>query len=544
MLPRTIDVRQFAAAREKEVSSLAVSIILCDILSLFSVFTQLQGLCESLRNEGILGAENYPRCLRRRTRSHNPYVHRHRPNAALAEKRKQGDDKSLQNRAMRRKKRCLRSEIQQSCSWTEANIQSSSMRRLETHIWHAKRLLMGTHWNWKLPQGLSKPGKGDRYFLRKLNTGSFMHDASYLCPMIIENLETKPSSLRELLDGGTLAPHTGRDGQIVRSCYSMTHLDLNDSCIIWSHPAAVQEVYSALQQLDSTLRVGSHLRRLDLFGGKLADGTLLADTLFPNELSKITQLRPGDVLELTLVDPRLTKCVDGQTILDATETRGATPGDILACAEGVPPPVPYEEKDISAIRQRYRNININTGLTPSASSSEALQQERCCAPAILACHRHNHWSLVVPMGWVQPIWVALAHRAFVPAGQQEWQWYHTLHNLTYCPIDLHPQGIIDSGIVDHVSVVVPGKGRLTPGSSIASPTSPSSSSDSSIGIVTSVAPGGKSGIGWVRFQNEGKKEEEEEEESTLAYAMVATSDERPSFRILVTKINESYLFNT
>ena len=91
------------------------------------------------------GMPGLPRHLRRRTRSHNPYAHRRRPNSKLQAARQQdpppGDVKSggeqmatlLTNRAMRRRKGRLKAQFLESSRWTEASLaHGGSARRQRT----------------------------------------------------------------------------------------------------------------------------------------------------------------------------------------------------------------------------------------------------------------------------------------------------------------------------------------------------------------------------------------------------------------------------
>ena len=135
------------------------------------------------------GVAALPRHLRRRAGSHKPFhAHRLRPNAKLQGKRRKvqdgeeeatGNDAAAEiqqeggataarsfahaarpftNRRMRRAPALLAEQHRQSAVWNEASVaactastadaggggssSTSSLRRLETHVWHAKRLAM------------------------------------------------------------------------------------------------------------------------------------------------------------------------------------------------------------------------------------------------------------------------------------------------------------------------------------------------------------------------------------------------------------------
>lgn len=129
--------------------------------------TQITALCDAVK--AVLGDKygvgGLPRHLRRRTRSHNSYTHRRRPNAVLQPLREQlkaappsadvpadsatpapaaATPATYNNRAMRRRTGRLQAQFAESCRWTEASLERSDgpARRLETHLWHAKRSTM------------------------------------------------------------------------------------------------------------------------------------------------------------------------------------------------------------------------------------------------------------------------------------------------------------------------------------------------------------------------------------------------------------------
>lgn len=64
-----------------------------------------------------------------------------------------------------------------------------------------------------------------------------------------------------------------------------------------------------------------------------------------------------------------------------------------------------------------------------------------CSPAACALvsrtrpHSGAGWSLVVPGGWVQHFWQALAFAGAKPAGQREWRWAATLQGRPFFPHD-------------------------------------------------------------------------------------------------------------
>ena len=156
---------------------------------LWLCYPQIRAICAALKGSALgskFGVAALPRHLRRRAGSHKPYHgHRFRPNAKLQGKRRklaeaeeggeaedeaaeepgeeaekqQNGERAFTNRRMRRQPAALQLQHRQSAAWTEASLAapaagegpaasgngsscSSSLRRLETHVWHAKRLSM------------------------------------------------------------------------------------------------------------------------------------------------------------------------------------------------------------------------------------------------------------------------------------------------------------------------------------------------------------------------------------------------------------------
>ncbi|KAK9829054.1 hypothetical protein WJX72_003659 [[Myrmecia] bisecta] len=177
-LPRVLEIQKFAAAREQEI----------------------RALCETIKapdSQTPWGAAALPRHLRRRATSHNSYKHRRRPNTKLAEKRQrladettaaaelgcEGEAPALNNRAMRRRPGRMQQSVVDSCAGEPGLREALRARRLETHVWHAKRMEMKERWGHVLAEGAVGKGLGSRAFLAALKTGTVLHDASYWCPL-------------------------------------------------------------------------------------------------------------------------------------------------------------------------------------------------------------------------------------------------------------------------------------------------------------------------------------------------------------------------
>lgn len=88
---------------------------------------------------------------------------------------------NFQNRAMRRcKARMLDSIIAE-----RQAAPSGRPARLETHVWHAKRMAMATRWGCLLPEGGTGRGNASRSIIHKLREGCLIHDASYWVPFCL-----------------------------------------------------------------------------------------------------------------------------------------------------------------------------------------------------------------------------------------------------------------------------------------------------------------------------------------------------------------------
>eukprot|EP00884_Botryococcus_braunii_P020904 jgi/Botrbrau1/7498/Bobra.0095s0034.1 len=92
---------------------------------------------------------------------------------------------------------------------------------------------------------------------------------------------------------------------------------------------------------------------------------------------------------------------------------------------GRPVPPPLSEHEVSLIRQATRRRSL--GLDPLPASHLCGQGGDACS--ILAIRRESPdrggvggWSLVVPAGWIPPLWLALAYQGATPAGLLEWGW--------------------------------------------------------------------------------------------------------------------------
>ena len=181
-LPRAIDATKLADSRIQEILT----------------------VCDQIKSSDSerYGLEGLPRCLRRRTRSHNSYRHGKRPNRT---KKARTDEEvsaaAFTNRRMRRRE-TFRRYVD---PWGDDASEMASYR-LPTHVFHAKRLQMTKMDGSKfiVPLGACGRGRGTRSFHHKLKTTCVVHDASYWCSIELEGPNEEIKSFLFDVSGGHL----------------------------------------------------------------------------------------------------------------------------------------------------------------------------------------------------------------------------------------------------------------------------------------------------------------------------------------------------
>lgn len=340
---------------------------------------QILALSDALKNSQLYGGDKYgvnglPRHLRRRTKSHNPYNHTKRPNkakqASQSSTTTDGDAAAtiaFTNRKMRRKSSLLHQSALQSCAWNEDTISNGTnsmvgnkLRRIETHLWHAKRLTVQDYptWGWTLPSGIAGRGRGSRAFNRKLESGCIMHDASYMCPFLVSGrlssdimtffslfLDSQYAETMTSILTTTTKSHasTGRiieatmyniktfpydaigPCQLVAYCHTTQHdtalVDAREDfgCCIWVHTAIAKQSYLVLRQAiehynQNNMRLDDNPRHLEVaildtrrieIRGKTSDHAL-SHAFFAKGVANDVQTVIGHSCSI-VPDPRLTK---------------------------------------------------------------------------------------------------------------------------------------------------------------------------------------------------------------------------------------------
>ncbi|BDA43704.1 probable ribonucleases P/MRP protein subunit POP1 at N-terminal half [Coccomyxa sp. Obi] len=324
-LPRVLEVRKFATAREEEIRALSAAL-----------------KCPGSRDKW--GYAALPRHLRRRATSHNSYVHRKRPNIKLHAKRQKADIDAgeeaecstadhepeaeaprYENRAMRRRRGRLQQQIVQRCSSFNPGAEASTSRRLETHVWHAKRMSMVTRWGHVLAEGACGKGHGSRAFMAALRSGVVIHDASYWIALQLKGpladllailssvsdqasaFSQRPELARGMLEHdimlhspgscprGALTPAKvllwsppGAASVAEQSAVADTSTAASSSeAVLWVHPAASSDAHAALlgacKGTSASLTCRADLRRLEVRGTKSDRAVSAALTLLNQE---------------------------------------------------------------------------------------------------------------------------------------------------------------------------------------------------------------------------------------------------------------------
>ncbi|KAF7043085.1 hypothetical protein CFC21_052519 [Triticum aestivum] len=159
--PRQLEVRRFASDRVGELRSLHAAV--------------------SARVDGRF---QQPRSARRRTTGHLPSKRgRASRGAAAGQAPEEGNPSARQSRRVRRRQELAGNPAE------GFSFAGDGARRLRTHLWHAKRFTMARRWGFVLPICSQGSGRGSRAVLKRLKTGTIVHDASYFIPIQLDGPE-------------------------------------------------------------------------------------------------------------------------------------------------------------------------------------------------------------------------------------------------------------------------------------------------------------------------------------------------------------------
>eukprot|EP00890_Picochlorum_soloecismus_P002018 jgi/Picsp_1/2817/NSC_01043-R1_ribonuclease p len=433
-VPRAIDAKKFADAR---------------ILEILNVTDQIKTV-----EEDEFGIKSLAGSLRRRTRSHNRWSSRKKPNLkklTLAEIERE----KWCNRRMRRKKKF--SSLQYCNPWENSvNEKNELPHRLPTHVWHAKRMLIQRHWDFMLPEGQHGKGRGTRAFARKLKDGYIVHDASYWCSIQLSGrikllLETLSwicgdvdTGIREMLSERT-APLFLQEFNFVAHrpkspseaygpvacmfspCVTVegTQREENARLIFWVHCGYASELVADLRAclkqelLDSLvqLEIGS-LGRIELRGPKTA-----------SVIAKVFETQSySEALTLDLLDKNCVHCQSGKkgygAVLSLSRKDEQAFSDVQTnCLENYIKPV-------ETILKKILESVVNGHSSEKASSSF-----RGLEMVVYLIVHPNGMSLLLPREAYATIFKSITREGGYVTGQREWHWYHTISGLPFYPRD-------------------------------------------------------------------------------------------------------------
>jgi ribonuclease P/MRP protein subunit POP1 len=222
--------------------------------------------------------------------------------------------------------------------------------------------------------------------------------------------------------------------------------------------AAAAALVEATPQSDNLSLVVGDARRIEMRGSK-SDHVLLHALFSHNKTTKIDSkpclpqklrsLRPGQAALVVLPDPRLSKPIilgsrTCSSLLDA-DSSNKVDFDIFNHRY----PSPSTEAAISQARKDARHQLMVAGeaaTDPRTQGEEeealtaSLQGPTHCGAIFIRGYKglksSTGWSIILPPGWVMPIWVALAFQGCRATGQREWRWLHTLDHRSLFPYDV------------------------------------------------------------------------------------------------------------
>ena len=158
------------------------------------------------------------------------------------------------------------------------------LRRLETHVWHAKRFEMRTLWGFALPE--SRPGRrrGWRSTSRWVRHACAVHDASYNACLRVEAEDVR-ACLSRCVEGGAMEvnPALREDagdvvlartaGEVIAPAQVVSlpgvvegDAENRDAVLVWVHPDAVDDCEASLSNAGASVTRVRGLCRLELAG--------------------------------------------------------------------------------------------------------------------------------------------------------------------------------------------------------------------------------------------------------------------------------------
>ena len=335
-------------------------------------------------------------------------------------------------------------------------------RRLETHLWHAKRFEMRRRWGVVAAERRPGRGRGWRSFDRHARTAAVAHDASHHAAFaLVGDRASIDATIRARIDAdaraatSSLAFARGEiavdaamvddDGVPVAPVMFLRSSTDDDVAMAWTPAAAAKTVGRILEDAarprgvetrradDATTRVevcGATARAVvdAILGGRGAlDGVDGEACEVPRGV--VSRVRTaGDPREAAWAARRRTAETPGSPEDNVADAADAS--DVLAAAAKSPEDarVPATPSEYAAYRAS-RNARA-FGLAPSATSATSAPPASCPLTIVrrargasaLARAEDPGYTLIAPAGWSLPLWLALIHLGARAAGRTEWCW--------------------------------------------------------------------------------------------------------------------------
>ena len=350
---------------------------------------------------------------------------------------------------------------------------SPALRLLETHVWHAKRMVRCdaatcARWGVAVFAGTTGAGRGHKATLAAAERGACAHDASYHAALRLRGqsaravaavLEAHVSpkdagALRRLAARAGKAPSAEAKvmlhaaGAHPRRALAPTAVTFWGGCegagagaLLWVHPAAVAAVRA---ELEASLAGGggcnledatSALRRLQVGGSQAA--AVLEGALSCGKGVSLKALREGAALSLLVPDPRERRQGGG-----AVARRDASAAAAALWSQASAAALPASDATVSDAARDDRARAVLDGITalPPAGAAVGSRQRllpRCaCVVSRGGGAERAMYTVVVPRGWAKVLWRKLTFtRGVMPCGVREWRWLHAAARAHFFPDD-------------------------------------------------------------------------------------------------------------
>ena len=326
------------------------------------------------------------------------------------------------------------------------------LRRLETHVWHAKRFEMRTMWGFALPE--SRPGRrrGCRSTSRWVRHACAVHDASYNACLRVEAEDVR-ACLSRCVEGGAMEVNPAlRDdagdvvlartaGEVIApaqvvSLPGVVEGDASrDAVLVWVHPDAVDDCEASLSNAGASVTRVRGLCRLELTGETaLASLSAICDVgAIAGDAASSWRVRRcetrGDPREAAWLAKKRWSSSSPSIFQPRDDGWVGTPMERAAR--------PATARELGARRREARKRSSGDEKeAPDDSDSlpgcPVVVVRRARGPLATS---PPGFTIIAPRGWAQPLLLALVHLGARAAGRVEWGWLATQAGMSRFPED-------------------------------------------------------------------------------------------------------------